>query len=130
MKERRHDVHVWSRNDRAYKERFVDDAIVSLPVIGNRLRMKQDADTVNTIYDSAIVLAVFLTMLGPNLLQGKRMVEIGAGCGLVGITAALLGAEVILTEQGEMLKTLEANVSFNACRSAEVRELDWLVLCL
>lgn len=40
---------------------------------------------------------VRLCFADPSLVQGKRCIELGAGTGVVGLTAALLGAQVVLT---------------------------------
>eukprot|EP01052_Picozoa_sp_SAG31_P034026 SAG31_NODE_3917_length_3753_cov_2.846196_3_plen_61_part_00 len=48
---------------------------------------------------SAAKLATFEVELGPEYWRGKRVAEIGAGCGLAGIVAAGLGAEVLLTDR-------------------------------
>nr|GFD22491.1 protein N-lysine methyltransferase METTL21A [Tanacetum cinerariifolium] len=53
------------------------------------------------MWDSGIVLGKFLehaVETGQLFLQGKKLVELGAGCGLVGCIAALLGSQVILTD--------------------------------
>lgn len=47
-------------------------------------------------------------MSGPNglgllCLQGMRVVELGAGCGLVGLVFASLGAHVLLTDLPHVL---------------------------
>ena len=41
-----------------------------------------------------------LCFADPGVLQGKRCIELGAGTGVVGLTAALLGALVVLTGNG------------------------------
>lgn len=43
------------------------------------------------------VLSNYLVHHGP--LQGRRILELGSGTGLVGLVAARLGAEVIITDQ-------------------------------
>ncbi|XP_023279481.1 EEF1A lysine methyltransferase 3 [Seriola lalandi dorsalis] len=46
-------------------------------------------------------------------LRGKRIIELGAGTGVVGILAARLGAAVTLTDLPLALPQLQANVSAN-----------------
>lgn len=46
-------------------------------------------------------------------LQGIRVLELGAGCGLTGIGLGQLGAEVVLTDLPEMCPLLELNVMAN-----------------
>ncbi len=42
------------------------------------------------------------------------MLELGSGTGIVGITAALLGAHVMLTDRVDMLPLLQRNVQVHA----------------
>jgi protein N-lysine methyltransferase METTL21A len=46
------------------------------------------------------VLAEYLVQLGPQYLQGKNIVELGSGTGLVGLVAAALnGNRIWITDQ-------------------------------
>ncbi|KAH9326107.1 hypothetical protein KI387_006285, partial [Taxus chinensis] len=73
-------------------------------------------------------------------MKGKRVIELGAGCGLAGFGMALLGCDVVATDQIEVLPLLMRNVERNAMRikqansenpfsvsfgSIQVAELDW-----
>jgi predicted nicotinamide N-methyase len=50
---------------------------------------------------------------GTSGLQGKRLIELGSGCGVLGISAGLLGGEVILTDAKVALTQLSQNVELN-----------------
>jgi len=85
------------------------------------------------MWDSGVVLAKLLEHAVDTLgmqLRGKKCIELGAGCGLTGCVAALLGANVILTDMNDRLRLLQKNVDENVCAlskigSAQVLELNW-----
>lgn len=62
------------------------------------------------VWDAALYLCRYLEKLD---LKGKRVIELGAGTGIVGILAARLGAEVTLTDLPHALPQLQRNVSAN-----------------
>jgi len=62
--------------------------------------------------------------------QGLEVVELGAGCGLLGILCGHLGARVTLTDMASVLPVTQHNVAQNALRdnhkgSLKVEELHW-----
>ncbi|CAI9101891.1 OLC1v1000045C1 [Oldenlandia corymbosa var. corymbosa] len=88
--------------------------------------------TGSVMWDSGVVLGKFIehaTETGTLHFQGKKVVELGAGCGLVGCIAALLGAHVVLTDLPDRLRLLKKNVEDNLYGnvrgSAVVTELTW-----
>ncbi|KAL2631296.1 hypothetical protein R1flu_015982 [Riccia fluitans] len=95
--------------------------------------MSQPGNTGAVMWDSGIILTKFLEHAVDSKLlqlQKKRVVELGSGCGLAGCVAALLGADVILTDLPDRLKLLQKNVTGNALKltnkgSARVVELTW-----
>lgn len=81
------------------------------------------------IWDSAIVFAKWMDISpswNESILSGKTVVEIGAGMGLPGITAASLGSRVFLTDKAEILPGLQRNVDVNCLSErVKVQELIW-----
>ncbi|KAM4601899.1 protein N-lysine methyltransferase METTL21A [Polymixia lowei] len=80
------------------------------------------------VWDAAVVMCMYLE-LGQVDLKGKVAIELGAGTGLVGIVAALLGAKVTITDREPALEFLSANVKANVPPdrrgSVAVSELTW-----
>ncbi|XP_041834988.1 protein N-lysine methyltransferase METTL21A [Melanotaenia boesemani] len=80
------------------------------------------------VWDAAVVMCMYLE-LGRVELKGKRAIELGAGTGLVGIVATLLGAHVTITDREPALDFLTANVKANLPQhfqeSVVVSELTW-----
>jgi len=75
------------------------------------------------VWDGAILLARYLHHIQ---LDHKRVLELGAGCGLVGLTASLLGAEsVVLTDLPHIVPLLQCNVNSNRLSNVECVACDW-----
>ncbi|XP_044043308.1 protein N-lysine methyltransferase METTL21A [Siniperca chuatsi] len=95
------------------------------------LRLAQDWKRLGVaavVWDAAIVMCMYLELEKVEL-KGKGAIELGAGTGLVGIVAALLGAKVTITDREPALDFLSANVKANlppdSQGSAVVSELSW-----
>ncbi|XP_076025881.1 protein N-lysine methyltransferase METTL21A [Genypterus blacodes] len=95
------------------------------------LRITQDWKRLGVaavVWDAAVVLCMYLELERVEL-KGKVAIELGAGTGLVGIVAALLGAKVTITDREPALDFLSANVKANLpadpLGSASVSELTW-----
>lgn len=66
------------------------------------------------VWESAFCLAQLLQRDGGKRVRGKRVVELGAGAGLLGMSAAKLGAEnVVLTDHPSAMPLLRRNVARN-----------------
>ncbi|KAM4592706.1 LOW QUALITY PROTEIN: uncharacterized protein mettl21ca [Odontesthes bonariensis] len=83
-----------------------------------------------TMWPAALALCSFLENNRQTVnLQGKEVLELGAGTGLVAIVASLLGASVTATDLPEMLSNLRANVMRNTrgrCRhTPQLAALSW-----
>ncbi|MEQ2256233.1 Methyltransferase-like protein 21A [Ilyodon furcidens] len=95
------------------------------------LRLAQDwrkLGVAAVVWDAAVVMCMYLE-LGAVELKGMKAIELGAGTGLVGIVAALLGAHVTITDREAALEFLSANVNANlppqSRDSVAVLELTW-----
>ncbi|XP_048862014.1 protein N-lysine methyltransferase METTL21A [Brienomyrus brachyistius] len=96
-----------------------------------RLCLSQDWNRLGVaavVWDAAVVLCMYLE-LGHIELWGKVAIELGAGTGLVGIVATLLGAKVTITDRAPAIDFLRANVKENIPPdqqgAALVKELTW-----
>jgi len=93
-----------------------------LEVAGRTLRVEQrldservGMDTGGYIWDAAIALCKYVERrFGPNGLRGHRVLELGAGTGLVGLCCAALGADVTITDVGSVLELAGRNCQANA----------------
>ncbi|WJX50174.1 hypothetical protein P8452_36516 [Trifolium repens] len=115
-----------------------------LEILGHELQFAQDPNSKHhgtTVWDASLVFAKFLERncrkgrFSPAKLKGKRVIELGAGCGVSGFGMALLGCDVTVTDQKEVLPLLQRNVDRNISRvmqknpesfgSIKVSELQW-----
>ncbi|XP_072308659.1 EEF1A lysine methyltransferase 3-like [Eucyclogobius newberryi] len=100
--------------DCLFEETFSTDSVYHLS--GHELRIKQlfgaKLGVAARVWEAAIQLCHFLAERSLEL-KGKRVIELGAGTGLLGIFAARLGAAVTLTDLPIALTPLQANVTAN-----------------
>ncbi|KAF9076505.1 putative methyltransferase-domain-containing protein [Rhodocollybia butyracea] len=91
------------------------------------LRLDASPGCGGIVWPAGQILSNYLIKKGPAYLQGKRVVELGSGTGLVGLTAASLGAnKVWITDQKPLLNIMQQNLSMNSLeRNCSVAELDW-----
>jgi len=76
------------------------------------------------IWPASWVLAGFLAEMPVE--PTKKIIEIGAGTGLVSIVAASFGHNITLTESNpDALRFARANAQCNGCPQLPVMELDW-----
>jgi len=94
-----------------------------------------EMSTGGRVWDASVALADFLGKCrgigsadGAQSLMGKSFVELGCGCALPGITAAVfLQGRVVLTDRFKVLPVAEANAASNCLGSLAVAQLDWAV---
>ncbi|KAL0488882.1 N-lysine methyltransferase [Acrasis kona] len=83
-----------------------------------------------TVWSSSPVLCKYFEKHRRKMKIGKntKCLELGAGCGLIGIFMAKIGCRVVITDQEVVLPTLEKNINSNLDKSEvdiQVRELSW-----
>ncbi|XP_056229627.1 uncharacterized protein LOC130167428 isoform X3 [Seriola aureovittata] len=99
--------------------------------VGQDIVIYESIDSYGAVmWPAALALCSFLDNNRDEVnLQGKEVLELGAGTGLVTIVASLLGASVTSTDLPEVLSNLRANVMRNTrkhCRhTPEVEVLSW-----
>ncbi|XP_004069302.1 EEF1A lysine methyltransferase 3 [Oryzias latipes] len=105
-------------DDGLFSESFSQEVVFTF--MGEQLKISQvfgaNLGVAAAVWEAAVHLCRFLEDQSVNL-KGKRIIELGAGTGLVGILAARLGAEVTLTDLPLALPQLQANVSANTLSS-------------
>lgn len=80
------------------------------------------------MWDGSLLLARYLEK-SPEIVRNKTILELGSGCGLVGIAASMVGAkEVVMTDLPYALPLMQENVERNASSlkgKTECKECDW-----
>jgi predicted nicotinamide N-methyase len=93
-----------------------NDKEFSIELFGHNLTVTQDPTCLSkdlghgaVVWDSAVVFAKYLE-ISPKfsglVVKGKRVVELGAGCGLAGLSLMLKGANVTLTDLDPVVEHL------------------------
>lgn len=79
------------------------------------------------VWDAAVVLAEYLSK-NPMIVAGRKVIELGAGTGLVGILCSQIGADVTVTDRPIALNILNENILLNrdnVTGSIRAEELSW-----
>ena len=146
------ELPAWSRTYAGYRQRFVEP--FSMELGGQRLVLEQapcvsaahareskaSADgscTASTVWDAGVVLAAHVharhsKSLAPSARPRCRLLDLGAGTGIVGLAAAVSGgfARVVLSDLPTVVPLLERNAAANASAvpahtALEVLPLAW-----
>ena len=111
------DQLAWKREYMSEHARFVEPythAVLNGPTLVLRQAPFVAEGFASTVWDSAIVLARYIERRRADFADGKRCIELGAGCGLPGLVLHSLGARVTLTDLAPNLPLLEANARANS----------------
>ena len=81
----------------------------------------------STVWDAALVLCAFLeSSQGQEMVKGSRVVELGAGTGIVSIVADKLGASwTLATDLPEYIPFIRQNIGLNIDCGCKAAPLDW-----
>ncbi|XP_032369015.1 EEF1A lysine methyltransferase 3 [Etheostoma spectabile] len=101
-------------DDCLFAETFSQDTVYTL--IGQKIKIRQlfgaNLGVAAPVWEAALHLCRYFEEQSIEL-RGKRIIELGAGTGVVGILAARLGAVVTLTDLPLALHQLQVNISAN-----------------
>ncbi|KAM7006112.1 EEF1A lysine methyltransferase 3-like [Tautogolabrus adspersus] len=101
-------------DDRLFADTFSQETAYTL--CGQELKIRQvfgaNLGVAAPVWESALQLCCYFEDQSVDL-RGKRIIELGAGTGVVGILAARMGAAVTLTDLPLAISQLQANVSAN-----------------
>jgi predicted nicotinamide N-methyase len=79
-------------------------------------------------WDGSVVLAKYFE-LHPSVVQNKRVLEVGSGTGIVGLSNYFLGAKrVLLTDLSYSLPNLQRNILKNQEKNADRVDSDWKMI--
>lgn len=95
---------LWTYNNPRVDLKSLD--ILTFPFCGESVKIEQDLsvdisrreNTNYKLWDGSYLLASYIEQKGSEFWKGKRCLELGAGCGLVGIVTGMMGADVLLTD--------------------------------
>ena len=108
--------------------------VIQLKDLGGYIEQLVDAEPVACldlpfwakVWEASFVLAHFIGR--QPAVPGRRILEIGAGIGIVGVHAALCGHDITITDNNDdALLFARAHVLLNGCPQAAVRHLDWRI---
>ncbi|KAF6266140.1 putative methyltransferase-domain-containing protein [Scenedesmus sp. NREL 46B-D3] len=122
----------WKREHRPDKERFHRPYKHTMVLPGSEvsitlsIRQKKFGPEgfASTVWDSAIVAAKYVEKW-PELFAGKRCCDLSAGCGLVAVVMAKLGASAAATDLAPNLPLLIDNCKDNGVPDVAVVEHRW-----
>jgi predicted nicotinamide N-methyase len=82
--------------------------------------------TAESVWDGSIVLAKFLEKQKNYLgLENAKVLELGAGRGIAGIAAGILGAECTITDLYPVIPCIDKSISLNRLPKVCALPLDW-----
>ncbi|XP_046508222.1 protein N-lysine methyltransferase METTL21D isoform X2 [Equus quagga] len=130
----------WASGMAAAREAPVEDPLQNFVRVlekrdGTELRLQQygSGGVGCVVWDAAIVLCKYLETPGfsgegAHALSRRSVLELGSGTGAVGLMAATLGADVVVTDLEELQDLLKRNINMNkhlVTGSVQAKVLKW-----
>ena len=113
-------------------ERFLFGAIGVQLLLPRRLQPPGTSESTSAIipywaklWPSALALGSYIAG-HPQLIVGKKVLELAAGLGLPGIVAAHLASEVVISDYApEAVVTIRSSVELNGLGNVQCQVIDW-----
>ncbi|CAE7605687.1 yitU [Symbiodinium microadriaticum] len=118
---------IWSRDTVTNEDSVFNFPVPGLPETVRACQSLQSDELGAVVWDAAVLLAWFLCQ-NDWLCHNARILELGAGTGLVGLVAKALGAEGgLLSDLPVLVPLLEDSISLNAAWVEDMAaiSLDW-----
>mmetsp|Transcript_23948 Transcript_23948/g.51714 ORF Transcript_23948/g.51714 Transcript_23948/m.51714 type:complete len:237 (-) Transcript_23948:99-809(-) len=99
----------------------------------SQLNGEEDGGTGLNVWDGSLLLARYLEKR-PAIVRNKTVLELGSGCGLIGVASGILGAKLVtMTDLQYTLPSMKENVERNKSSwqgedshcQIECKECDW-----
>jgi hypothetical protein len=108
------------QNSTDYIVEFDDQRILKIRQVQNGEMKGMGTGTM--VWPAAHIMVKYLERMHQSTgLRGMRVLDIGSGTGIAGLVAAMLGANVVLTDQQQLIPLLELN-TLDAVKSGVVGE--------
>ncbi|KAL7455023.1 hypothetical protein ACHAWC_006606 [Mediolabrus comicus] len=96
----------------------------------NSSHIGEDGGTGLNVWDGAMLLTRYIEKV-PNIVKNKKVIELGSGCGVLGIAAAICGCkQIVMTDLSYALPLMRTNVDRNKSAWKDnivvsCKECDW-----
>lgn len=116
----------WKREGRSAQERYDSKYEYSFDTMPRKFDVMQSREGIcSTVWDASIVLAKYFEV-HPELVQDKRCLGLGSGCGLTEVVASFLGAKsVCATDLKAAIPLLSRNLDVSPLDDMSAVELQW-----